>query len=156
MATWPKCYVASPYRFAEATKYWYDTVLVSTLAPYVEVLDPWKLVAVSHILASDPNEHPELWADLGDLEYKTIREEAEMVIAILDQEPLDYGTVCKVVWAAAHDVPVIGYRGDLRRNDEPAIPFNLMIAAAIRKNGGMTVRTLEELELVLPGFTAKL
>lgn len=151
----PTCYVANPYGFAEGTKYWYDEVLLPRLSRFITVLDPWS-VDVSGILAASDDERPELWVRLGLHHYATIDTKAKLVIAILDQEPPDNGTVCEVVWAAAHGIPVIAYRNDLRTAGENGMSYNLMIAAAIRLSGGFTVSSLEELEQKLPDFISNL
>lgn len=147
----PSCYVANPYGFAEGTKHWYDTVLLPMLSNYVEVLDPWS-VDVSAILEASPEDRPHKWLDLGDYHYRTIKHQSQLLIALLDQEPPDNGTVCEVVWAAAHGIPVIGYRNDLRTSGEEGLPFNLMVGAAIRISGGIRVSSIAELEAQLPNF----
>lgn len=144
----PKTYIASPSGFAESTKHWYNGIFIPCVSKYVEPLDPWK-VNVDHILSAPPQERPELWTDLGDYHYKTIAQKAKLLIAILDQEPPDTGTVCEVAWAAAHDIPVIGYRSDIRTGGEEGLPYNLMLVAAIRKNGGVAVSSLVDLEVEL-------
>ncbi len=151
----PRAYIASPLGFAESTRLWYETILLPLLSKYVEVLDPWK-VDVQHILAAPTAARPELWLDLGDQHYKTIKDKADLVVAVLDQEPPDIGTVCEVVWAAAHDKPVIGYRNDLRTSGEPGLPYNLMLGAAIRNSGGLSVLNLAELETALQNIVEKL
>ncbi|HSX41409.1 MAG TPA: nucleoside 2-deoxyribosyltransferase [Candidatus Saccharimonadales bacterium] len=151
----PACYIANPNGFAEGTKYWYDHVLLPALEPHVHILDPWS-VDVSRIEEADETDQPEMWLDLGDHHYDTIRDHAQMLIAILDGEPPDNGTVCEVVWAAAHNVPVIGYRNDLRTCGEDGLPYNLMPASAVRRSPGIVVVSLEELLERLPGFIAKL
>jgi hypothetical protein len=141
-------YIASPSGFAESTKLWYESELLPMASKYVIPLDPWA-VDVSSILAATPTEKPNLWLDLGDHHYNTIRDRAKGLIAILDQEPPDNGTVAEAAWAAAHNIPVIGYRNDLRTGGEERMPYNLMIGAAIRRSGGVAVANLVELEAEL-------
>lgn len=145
--SYPKCYIASPCGFSESTKLWYDTNLLPLLEMYVDVLDPWS-VSVDHILKAPAGEKPGLWTDLGEHHFDTI-EDANFLVAILDQEPPDNGTVCEVVWAAAHNIPVIGYRNDSRTCGEDGMLFNLMISAAIRRSGGKIVTSLRQLEIAL-------
>lgn len=140
----PKCYVASPSGFAESTLFWYQEQLLPMLDRYVEVLDPWS-VDVRHVLQAAPAERPKLWLDLGEHHLDTVAG-ADMVVAILDQEPPDTGTVVEAAWAAAHRIPVIGYRNDLRTSGEEGLPYNLMLGAAIRRGGGLAVANLVELE----------
>jgi nucleoside 2-deoxyribosyltransferase len=141
-------YIASPYGFAEGTRYWYREVFLPLVSTYVEVLDPWS-VPLDHILSAAPEDRAELWIAHGQRHYDTIAEKAKLLIALLDQEPPDNGTVCEVAWAAAHQVPVIAYRNDLRAAGEEGLPYNLMISAAVRRSGGATVLSLIELEAEL-------
>lgn len=141
----PTCFVSSPMGFAESTKYWYDRVLLPLLSKHVIVLNPWE-AEVSHILAAKLPDRSAMWLDLGDYHYETIKNKAKLVVAVLDQEPPDVGTVAEVAWAAAHNIPIIGYRGDVRVSGEEGNKYNLMIGAAIRRSGGVAVSNLEELE----------
>jgi hypothetical protein len=115
------------------------------LNKYVEILDPWS-VNIDHILSLPADKRKDLWLDLGDHHFNTIKNMAKLVIAGLDQEPPDIGTVAEVAWAAAHGIPVIGYRGDMRESGEDGLSYNLMVPAAIRRSGGITVASLTELE----------
>ncbi len=141
----PNCYVASPYGFAESTKTFYEGTLLPMLRRHVNVLDPWS-VDVGHILSAPTEDRPRLWFDLGDHHYETIKTQAKLLIACLDQEPPDNGTVAEVVCAAENDIPVIGYRNDLRTAGEEGLSFNLMIGAAIRASGGVFAASLQALE----------
>jgi len=151
----PNCYVASPYGFAESTRNWYNETLLPTLRKYVTPLDPWS-VSIDHILKAPADEKPSLWTDLGDYHYNTIRDKARLVVAGLDQEPPDNGTVCEVAWAAAHEIPIIGYRNDVRKTGEEGMRYNLMIAAAIRRSGGVAVANMDELEQTVAQFASRI
>lgn len=151
----PNCYVASPYGFAESTKDWYYKIFLPLLEKHVTVLDPWS-ADVDAILNASPSERPALWTKLGERHFDTIAKEAKLVVAGLDQEPPDNGTVCEVAWAAAHGIPVIGYRGDLRTSGEDGMPYNLMIAAAIKQSGGVAVATMVELDGAVERYVAQL
>lgn len=154
-ATKPNCYVASPYGFAESTKQWYYSSFLPALRDHVTVIDPWS-VNVAHIANSAQSEKPKLWIDLGDQCYDTISNEADLVVAGLDQEPPDIGTVSEVVWAAAHNIPVIGYRGDGRTSGEEGLPYNLMVGAAIRRSGGIAVASLVEVYDTVERYAAQI
>lgn len=151
----PNCYVASPYGFAESTRNWYYKKFLPILENHVIILDPWS-VSVKDILKAPPDERCELWTKLGEHHLDTIAKEAKLVVAGLDQEPPDNGTVCEVAWAAAHNIPVIGYRGDLRTSGEDGMPYNLMIAAAIKRSGGVAVTSLAELEKALKRYASQI
>ena len=152
MAAKQEWYIASPSGFAESTKLWYEQRLLPLVRKYVIPLDPWA-VDVRHILDAPAAEQPQLWLNLGDYHFDTITQHAKGVIAILDQEPPDVGTIAEVAWAAAHAIPVIGYRNDIRTTGEDGLPYNLMIAAAIRRSGGVAVASLVELETELRART---
>lgn len=141
----PVGYIASPYGFAESTKDFYYKRLLPLVSRYVAVIDPWA-VDVTRILSAPKQRQVELWLDHGDYHLDVIAERAKIVIAGLDQEPPDNGTIIEVAWAAAHRIPVIGYRGDLRTTGEDGLPYNLMVGAAIRRSGGVAVGSLTELE----------
>ena len=141
-------YVASPYGFAESTRGWYDAVLLPLVRRHVEVIDPW---------AETPTEHPdpaERWLGLGARHLANISERADLVVACLDQEPPDAGTLVELAWAASRGIPVIAYRGDLRQGGEEGLRYNLMIGAAVRACGGTEVGDLDALDAALARFTA--
>ena len=132
-----RAYVASPYGFAESTRLWYDTVLLPLVARHVEVLDPWAQPL------GDETDPVERWLGLGARHLATISERADLVVAGLDQEPADAGTLVELAWAASRGLPVIAYRNDLRRSGEEGLRYNLMIGAAVRASGGTEVADLD-------------
>jgi nucleoside 2-deoxyribosyltransferase len=138
--TRPRAYVASPYGFAESTRTWYETTLLPLIRRHVDVLDPWAVQPDG--VGDDP---AATWLALGERHLRTIEQDADLVVACLDQEPPDNGTVVEVAWAAAHGTPVIAYRGDLRRGGEEGLRYNLMIGAAVRRSGGTEVADLDAL-----------
>jgi nucleoside 2-deoxyribosyltransferase len=151
----PACYVASPCGFAASTQLWYESVLLPLVEAHATVLDPWS-VDISHIASAKVAHQYELMLDLGEAHYTTIADQADLVVAILDQEPPDNGTVAEVAWAAAHGTPVIGYRSDVRASGEVGMPYNLMVSAAIRRSGGTEVSSVDALESELRKLTLKL
>lgn len=151
----PACYVASPYGFAESTRHWYYDALLPTLERYVAILDPWK-EDTSHILTARPEERPALWTALGEKHLKTIAEKAQLIVAGLDQEPPDVGTCIEVGHAAAFNIPIIGYRSDLRTSGEEGLPYNLMIAASIKQTAGIAVSNLDDLEAAVADYAHRI
>lgn len=141
----PIGYVASPYGFAESTRGFYYDTLLPLVKRHITVIDPWA-EDVSPILAAKPKDQPSMWLDLGETHLNNIATRAKIVVASLDQEPPDSGTVIEIAWVAAHGIPIIGYRNDLRTSGEDGLPYNLMIGAAIRRSGGIAVASLVELE----------
>jgi nucleoside 2-deoxyribosyltransferase len=150
-ATAPSCqrggviaYVASPYGFAESTRLFYTERLLPVVRRHVEVIDPWTAELPT---GDDP------WLALGDVHLASIADRSDLVVACLDQEPPDNGTVVEVAWAAAHGKPVIAYRNDLRQGGEEGLRYNLMIGAVVRRSGGVEVGSLDELDAALARFT---
>jgi nucleoside 2-deoxyribosyltransferase len=136
-------YVASPYGFAESTRLFYTERLLPLVRSHVDVIDPWEADLPA---GDDPAGR---WLALGENHLRAIAERADLVVACLDQEPPDNGTVVEVAWAAAHGRPVVAYRGDLRQGGEEGLSYNLMIGAAVRRSGGVEVSSLEELDRAL-------
>jgi nucleoside 2-deoxyribosyltransferase len=141
-------YVASPYGFAESTRLFYTERLLPLVRAHVDVIDPWEVDL-------PPGDTPAgRWLALGEVHLHAVAERADLVVACLDQEPPDNGTVVEVAWAAAHGRPVLAYRGDLRQGGEEGLRYNLMIGAAIRRSGGVEVATLEDLDRELARLAA--
>ena len=140
-----RAYVASPYGFAESTRLWYSTVLLPLVTRHVEVLDPWSVTATEH---PDPAER---WLALGAHHLATVSG-ADLVVACLDQEPADAGTLVELAWAASRGIPVIAYRNDLRQSGEEGLRYNLMVGAAVRASGGTEVGDLDALVAALARY----
>jgi nucleoside 2-deoxyribosyltransferase len=151
----PACYVASPCGFAESTRLWYETVLLPLVGTYAVALDPWS-TEIESTAPADAAARYKHSLDLGEAHYATIAEQADLLVAVLDQEPPDNGTVAEVAWAAAHGIPVIGYRGDARSSGEPGLSYNLMVGAAIRRSGGVEVSSIAALDSELRQLTERL
>lgn len=146
----PNCYVASPYGFAESTLGFYHEVVLKVINKYANALDPFSFGG-DKILKAPLEERSRLWRELGLRNLVVIEHEADIVVAGLDQEPCDAGTLIEVGFTAGlpRRVPIIGYRGDFRTSGEEGLPYNLMIGAAIERTGGEEVSTINELEISL-------
>jgi nucleoside 2-deoxyribosyltransferase len=141
-------YLASPLGFAESTRHFYADRLLPLVRSHVDVIDPWTVDL-------PPGDAPaDRWLALGDVHLRAIAERADLVVACLDQEPPDNGTVVEVAWAAAHGRPVVAYRSDLRQGGEEGLAYNLMIGAVVRRSGGVEVSTLEDLDRALGRLAA--
>lgn len=90
----PKAYLASPYGFAESTKYFMDKIYVPALSEVVEVINPWDFSQSQ---------------DLGKLNKEAL-ESCDIVIAALDGQEVDSGTAAEVGYAAGIGKKVYGYR----------------------------------------------
>lgn len=116
------------------------------LAMHVEVVDPWSLTTAADVAAAfAAGRQADFWIEVGERNFRAM-ESCQILVAILDGEPPDNGTVAEVAWAARAGLRVIGYRNDLRQSGEDGVPVNLMIPAAIKRSGGVWVTNLRELE----------
>ena len=150
----PKCYVASPYGFAASTKGFYESEYLPAIQRHVDVLDPWMAIPADVLQEIDATIDPKkkaalLVRNIGRHHLETIRSKADLLVAALDQEPPDVGTVLELGYAAGIGIPVLGYKGDFRVSGEGA-GVNLMLPAAIDETAGDfeidLVSTIPELE----------
>ena len=118
-------------------------MLLPRLKKLVRVVDPWA-TNVQHIIDRPASRRRPAWVRLG-LAHLIQVEGCDLLVAVLDQEPPDNGTVCELAFASALGLPVIGYRDDKRTCGEEGVPMNLMILAAIERSGGVLTTSLEEL-----------
>lgn len=146
-------YIASPYGFADSTRSWYYGTFIPLLKRHVEVLDPW---AEAPLPLSADASATDRWLELGCRHLDNIKDNAQLLVAGLDQEPPDTGTVVELAWAAAHRIPVIAYRSDLRTSGEDGLKYNLMIGSAIQRSGGIEVSDLASLEEQLAHYAVSL
>lgn len=145
MRSKPRCYVASPLGFTESGRYWYERVLLPLLAPLVEIVDPWSITSGDEVNdARQRGKLRDLWLAIGRRNFSAI-DNCDIVVAVLDGDPPDVGTVAEVAWASAKGKPVIGYRSDFRQSGEEGVETNLMVPAAIDASGGSIVATVSEL-----------
>jgi nucleoside 2-deoxyribosyltransferase len=146
-------YIASPYGFADSTRSWYYRTFIPLLEKHVEVLDPWAEVLPT--LSADASA-TDRWFQLGCRHLDNIKKNARLLVAGLDQEPPDTGTVVELAWAAAHCVPVIAYRSDLRTSGEDGLKYNLKIGSVVQCSGGIEVSDLTSLEQQVAHYAATL
>ena len=112
-------YVASPLGFTVPTRAWYDEVLLPRVAELGTVLDPWSAAAdrFAAAFAARGAEHDRLLDEAnrfaGANNADLIRR-ADALFAVLDGSDVDSGTAAEIGFAAALDVPVVGWRSDLR------------------------------------------
>jgi len=141
----PRCYVASPLGFSEATRAYYATHYLPALAEHVEPVDPWALTAPEEFVAAAAagREH-ELGIEVGARNAAAIRG-AQLLIAHLDGQEVDAGTAAEVGFAAALGLPCIGVRSDLRSSGEPGMHVNLQLEAFVVLSGGFIAGSLAEL-----------
>jgi nucleoside 2-deoxyribosyltransferase len=116
------------------------------LTQHVDIVDPWTVTTRAEVEAAfRDSRQSAFWIEVGDRNYAAI-ETCDMLVAVLDGEPPDNGTVAEVAWGVHAGLVVIGYRNDLRQCGEDGVPVNLMIFTAIQRSGGHWASTLTELE----------
>jgi nucleoside 2-deoxyribosyltransferase len=140
----PRCYVASPLGFTEAGRDYYRRVYLPALATVVEPVDPWSLDTVTSPTASDR----ERALAIGRVNVEAIRS-CQVLVAHLDGQEPDSGTVAELGYGAALGLRCFGLRSDLRQSGEPGVAVNLQVEAFIVDSGGTIAATLEELVAAL-------
>jgi nucleoside 2-deoxyribosyltransferase len=138
--TRPRCYVASPLGFNEAGRDYYERVYLPALATVVEPVDPWSLDVV---VAPGACER-ERALSIGRRNIEAIRS-CELLVAHLEGQEPDSGTVAELGYGAALGLRCFGLRSDLRQSGEPGVAVNLQVEAFIVESGGMIAATLDEL-----------
>lgn len=142
----PKAYIASPYGFAESTKYFMDKVYVPALKEVVEVINPWELTTDSEVTeAANKGELGKFYVEIGRRNKEAI-DSADIVIAALDGQEVDSGTAAEIDYAAGVGKKIFGYRGDFRQTGENESTVNLQVAYFITNSGGKIVSDLESLK----------
>ncbi|EHN11993.1 nucleoside 2-deoxyribosyltransferase [Patulibacter medicamentivorans] len=132
----PRCYVASPLGFSETTRDWYRDVLLASLAEVVTPVDPWSLSSADEFAAAAAAGRQRAWAlEVGRRNAQAIRSSALLVAHLDGQEP-DSGTVAEVGFACGLGLRCYGIRSDLRQAGEEGVPLNLQVAAFIDGSGG--------------------
>lgn len=80
---------------------------------------------------------------LGEV-YVSMLESCDAVLALLDGPDVESG-VAAAVGYAAHRVPVVGWRSDVRRSGEPITQLvNVVVEQLIRRSGGVLTTDLDE------------
>ncbi len=140
-----RVYVASPLGFAEPTKQYYREVLLPTLAAVVMPVDPWSLmdpVRVDELRV--PEGESALAREIGRVNIDAIRGCAGLV-AVLDGQEADSGTVAELGYAAGLGLACFGLRSDTRTMGEPGTSISLQVEAFIAHSGGSLHSSLSDL-----------
>lgn len=156
----PVAYLISPYGFAESTSgYCGDDggTIEDVVNRFAGTINPWKVVKpdVAKALRASPQERARAWTAAGVNHIKRILFEADFVVAGLDQEPMDAGSLVEIGVAAACDKPIVLYRSDLRVCSEGPARLDATVQAAATLNLSSKLalsrvdqfaRSIEELE----------
>jgi nucleoside 2-deoxyribosyltransferase len=143
--TRPRCYVASPLGFSETTRGYYADVLLPALAAVVDPVDPWALTSAEEVAAAQASgRDAEIAAEIGRRNVEAIRSSA-LLVAQLDGQEADSGTVAELGFAAGLGLRCYGIRSDLRLAGEEGVPLNLQVVAFVALTGGAIVSSLDAL-----------
>ncbi|WP_205695879.1 nucleoside 2-deoxyribosyltransferase [Conexibacter sp. SYSU D00693] len=144
----PRTYVASPLGFTAAGRHWYGEVLLPALAAVVEPVDPWALTAPEEAAAATvgrtPEEQRPFWLEVGRRNAEALRT-CDRLVAVLEGQEPDSGTVAELGFAAALGLRCDGLRTDLRRAGEPGMAVNLQVEAFVVHSGGRICADLDDL-----------
>jgi nucleoside 2-deoxyribosyltransferase len=145
----PRCYLASPLGFSELGRQYYEDTYIPTLAQVIEPVDPWSLVTKAELEeARLGGSLRKLWTAVGRRNSEAIRSSA-LLVAFLDGQELDAGTVAELGYAAALGKPCFGLRTDLRQIGDETVGLNLQVESFVAESGGEIVTSLAELVEVL-------
>ncbi len=157
----PKAYLAGPYGFSEAGRYfYYDRLVPLVQKAGFDVLDPWALTPAAVIdEAADLSygeERRKRWREVnrivGENNARAIRA-ADIIVAVLDGPDVESGTAAEIGYGAALGKPIIGYRGDFRlAADNEGGTVNLQVEYFIHASGGLIASTLDLLSVELARF----
>ena len=132
----PRCYVASPLGFTEAGRHWYREVYLPALAEVVEPVDPWALTSPAEVqTALREGREAELCREIGARNTRALRT-CTLLVALLDGQELDAGTVAELGYGAALGLTCFGLRTDLRQTGEAGAHCNLQVEAFVLESGG--------------------
>ena len=115
----------------------------------VDVVDPWALTSAEEIArAAALHRDREMAREIGRRNIEAIRSSALLVAHLDGQEP-DSGTVAELGFAAGLGLPCFAVRSDLRQAGEPGARVNLQVEAFVIATGGRIASGLSELVSVL-------
>jgi nucleoside 2-deoxyribosyltransferase len=150
----PRCYVASPLGFTEAGRDYYRRVYLPRLATVVSPVDPWALTSEAEYgTAIAEGRQREMALRIGRRNSQAIRS-CELLVAYLDGQEPDSGTVAELGYGAALGLVCFGLRSDLRRHGEEGVALNLQLEAFVIESGGQVVAGLDELVDVIGRWAA--
>jgi nucleoside 2-deoxyribosyltransferase len=142
-----KLYVASPFGFTEAGRFFYRTEFLPALRKaQIELIDPWTEEMTESATSCSMNE-----VSSGErnrlIAQNNVRgiDRCDAMLAVLDGTDVDSGTAAEIGYAFGKGKVIIGYRSDFRRAGEnDATAINLQVAFFISESGGCIASTLNE------------
>jgi nucleoside 2-deoxyribosyltransferase len=140
-----RCYLASPLGFTEAGRDYYARVYLPALATVVDPVDPWSLDLPAATEGATPTDRDRARAlAIGAANAEAIRSCA-LLVALLDGQEPDSGTVAELGYAAGIGLRCFGLRTDTRQSGEPGVAVNLQVESFVVASGGAMTASLQEL-----------
>jgi nucleoside 2-deoxyribosyltransferase len=146
----PRCYIASPLGFSEATRGYYQREYLPALARRVVTVDPWALTSKDEVARAEREGTLRAFFLEVSERNATAIARSDLLIAHLDGQEVDSGTAAEIGYAVGLGKPVLGIRSDLRQAGEPEMAVNLQVEGLIVHSGGFIASGLEELLDKLP------
>jgi len=156
-----KIYIASPFGFSEAGRFFlYEKLMPVLYELKLVCIDPWKLTEEKLIENANGVENgaekKKQWINLNRIIAENNKkgiEESDWMLAVLDGSDVDSGTAAEIGYAAALNKKICGYRSDFRRcGDNDGAIVNLQVEYFILNSGGRIVSSLSELKEELKNF----
>ena len=152
----PRCYIASPLGFTEAGRHYYREVYLPALSLLVHPVDPWALTTDQEVEdAHAAGRAREMSLEIGRRNTEAIRS-SQMLVACLDGQEPDAGTVAEVGFAYGIGLPCFGLRTDWREAGEKGVSVNLQVESFIVQSGGEIFSSLDALIQGLEAFLPSL
>ena len=140
----PRCYLASPLGFTEGGREYHRAVYLPALAAVVTPVDPWAAPPPTPD-AGDPRA---VALAIGRRNLEAIRS-CELLVAYLEGQEPDSGTVAELGYGAALGLTCFGLRSDLRESGEPGVAVNLQVETLVVESGGTLCADLDGLVAAL-------
>ena len=151
MTSRQRCYVASPLGFTEGGWQYYRGVYLPALSEVVDTVDPWRdapdewdPAASPLLVAASEDERRAVGLEIGRRNARDI-ERCPWLVAYLEGQEPDAGTVVEVGYAAGLGKTCFALRSDARESGEPGMRLSLQVESIIVSTGGAVYRTLAEL-----------
>jgi nucleoside 2-deoxyribosyltransferase len=146
----PRCYIASPLGFSEATRGYYRDVYLPALAGRVQPIDPWALTSPAEVAQAERDGNSRsFFLEVAERNARAIAG-SDLLIAHLDGQEVDCGTAAEIGYAVGLGKPALGVRSDLRQAGEPEMAVNLQVEGLILQSGGFIAAGLDDLLEALP------
>lgn len=140
-----RVYLASPYGFTDAGRFFMNKSLVPLLIEYkLEVMNPWDHFKIKD---GDALVQDQICQNRSiAIHNEKLLRDADVIIAILDGPDVDSGVASEIGLAYALKKRIIGYRSDLRLSGENlAAKVNLQLEYFIHASGGKIIHDLNDL-----------